>query len=844
MDTTTPASTTASRLIWLLRIAAAMCFIGHGAFGIITKAAWVPYFGVAGIPEAWAWKLMPWVGMMDIGMGILALVLPDRWLWAWMSIWAVWTAALRPLSGDSIWETLERGGNYCVPAALLLLSLGKSWPVAVRALRWGSVLLLLGHGMLAWNGKAMLIGHWHALLPMADAAQFTRATGAVELMLALLIAIEPTATLGIAACVWKVATESLFIVAGAPVWEFIERGGSYFAPLVMGLWFLSQRRSLSANLPALAPAMRVATIAAFCFATVSSADAQDMTPGSRGVSKTWSKLDDGALLKTLRAGGQIILFRHCATDWSQEDRRDLDITKRENQRNLSNLGKEDAQALGAAFKKLGIPHATARSSVMFRTRETAELAFGTVEQTRDLMGRDGVALKKMLMEAPPAGQNAVLFTHQHTILTALPEVKMNEIEEGNCLIIKPGSEPERIAHLAIRDWERLADMPSRELPADLGDAAAMQKAATALLAGLAGTQHETLTRPFDSARTRWAYTPEANRVGVPMREMSPEQRELVFALIGTALTPAATQAVRDTMSVERRIAVSRNGAPLGPDEFHVTLFGKPDSKGDWAWRVEGHHVALNFTVQDSRIISATPFFLGAFPAQKPDGTRLLIGEQDLSRKLLESLTDDQRTTARVGAQLPISVMTGNTVQATPLTPAGLSLPQLTSEQGELVQRLIATFINRLKPTAAESALARIKAGSMEKVSLATIGGGSQDAPTYWRVQGPTFVIEFLHSLKDTTHVHTVWRDFEQDFGSHITGAAPKPATATTAPARTLPTIRQTFSVFDANQDGVITADEPPPQVRDRFMRADINKDGRVTKEELIETRKRAGLPTD
>ena len=109
MDTNTCSFST-HRLVWLLRIAAAMCFIGHGAFGIITKAGWVPYFGVAGIPEAWAWKLMPIIGTMDIAMGLMALVLPNRWLWMWMSFWAVWTALLRPLSGDSMWEAVERAG--------------------------------------------------------------------------------------------------------------------------------------------------------------------------------------------------------------------------------------------------------------------------------------------------------------------------------------------------------------------------------------------------------------------------------------------------------------------------------------------------------------------------------------------------------------------------------------------------------------------------------------------------------------------------------------------------------------------------------------------------------------
>ena len=108
------------------------------------------------------------------------------------------------------------------------------------------------------------------------------------------------------------------------------------------------------------------------------------------------------------------------------------------------------------------------------------------------------------------------------------------------------------------------------------------------------------------------------------------------------------------------------------------------------------------------------------------------------------------------------------------------------------------------------------------------------------MQGAEFVIEFLHSLKDTTHVHTVWRDFTQDFGAHAIASA----TPAAASPRTVPTIAQTFSTLDANQDGALTADELTPQLRDRLMRADGDGDGRVTKDELRAARKRASLPTD
>jgi hypothetical protein len=115
-------------LYWLLRIACVCEFIAHGAFGVITKAAWIPYFGVVGIPERWAWRLEPLVGSFDIFLGFLVLLKPIRAALIYMAVWGLWTALLRPLSGESFWEVVERAPNYLVPLALLYLrGLPASW---------------------------------------------------------------------------------------------------------------------------------------------------------------------------------------------------------------------------------------------------------------------------------------------------------------------------------------------------------------------------------------------------------------------------------------------------------------------------------------------------------------------------------------------------------------------------------------------------------------------------------------------------------------------------------------------------------------------------------------------
>lgn len=245
---------TRAALPTVLWVGVAGCFIGHGAFGIITKGGWVPYFGVAGIEPLTAWKLMPWVGTMDVAIGFLAFIYPCRALLAWAAAWAVWTALLRPLSGESFFETLERAGNYGVPIALLVaaglhggwfMRLPAQWTEltdAVRSrlawtLRLVTATLLVGHGGLGFFvQKAGLTKHY-AAIGFAEPERITPLVGGFELILAVAVLALPRPALLIGVCGWKVATECLFLVsrAPAPMFEVIERFGSYTAPLALAL---------------------------------------------------------------------------------------------------------------------------------------------------------------------------------------------------------------------------------------------------------------------------------------------------------------------------------------------------------------------------------------------------------------------------------------------------------------------------------------------------------------------------------------------------------------------------------------------------------------------------------
>ncbi|HVV02624.1 MAG TPA: hypothetical protein VHC96_00315 [Puia sp.] len=238
------------KIHYTLRIAIAMCFIGHGTFGIITKAVWTHYFAVFGIGRALAYRLMPWVGTVDILLGLLTLVRPIRAIAGWLVVWGLITAALRPLSGEPFAELIERGGNFGAPLAFLLLSGGMGWWKKVRpedsghlpqvaiCLRIAGFLLLTGHGWLNLIEKKGLIDQY-AGLGFAHPENIALWAGLFEITAAISILIRPLRPLLFMLIIWKMGTELFY--PSHEVFEWIERGGSY--GVLLALWFVTKERS-------------------------------------------------------------------------------------------------------------------------------------------------------------------------------------------------------------------------------------------------------------------------------------------------------------------------------------------------------------------------------------------------------------------------------------------------------------------------------------------------------------------------------------------------------------------------------------------------------------------------
>ncbi|MGN8070010.1 hypothetical protein [Mucilaginibacter sp. 22184] len=244
--------TTDQKIYFTLRLACAMCFIGHGAFGIITKPIWCNYFAVVGIGHDAAYHLMPIVGSVDILLGISMLVYPTRAVAGWLVIWGLVTATMRPLSGEPFAEFIERAGNFGAPLALLIVQGGikmplKQWfarmndqvviesPVlktVVNSLRVIAFLLLLGHGWLNLIQKAGLLKQYQSL-GFHDPVKTALIVGGFEILSALSILIRPFQNLLLVFIIWKIGSELFY--PHYELFEWVERGGSY--GVLLALWF-------------------------------------------------------------------------------------------------------------------------------------------------------------------------------------------------------------------------------------------------------------------------------------------------------------------------------------------------------------------------------------------------------------------------------------------------------------------------------------------------------------------------------------------------------------------------------------------------------------------------------
>ncbi len=312
----------------------------------------------------------------------------------------------------------------------------------------------------------------------------------------------------------------------------------------------------------------------------------------------------------------------------------------------------------------------------------------------------------------------------------------------------------------------------------------MSAAAEKLLAGLDDGQKKKATFEFDDKeRTRWFFTPQqakgkATRKGLRLADMNDRQKNLTLDLLRASTSEVGYKKASLVMSLESILADLEKGRGMvrDPQWYFVSVFGTPSTTGKWGWRLEGHHLSLNFTLDGGKIVSATPCFYGANPAVVKSGKRKgleTLPETEKPFRALVALLDDEQRKVAHQKTSPFKLPDIEEGKAKPHagTPEGLSGAKMTDKQKAELNRLIEGYARRLLPDVAAAELAEVKKAGLDKVYF-SYTGDPEKAHTY-QVQGPTFIIEFRNVQADSArnpanHIHSSWRNIKGDFG--LTGS--------------------------------------------------------------------------
>ncbi len=296
-------------------------------------------------------------------------------------------------------------------------------------------------------------------------------------------------------------------------------------------------------------------------------------------------------------------------------------------------------------------------------------------------------------------------------------------------------------------------------------------AAQAFLASLGREQHRRTVLPFaDDYRTLWRYTP-VERKGIAWKELDADQSAKAHALIKAALSDMGYHRTQTVRTIEQVLAGIENSTRRDKDNYLFTFFGAPDTNAKWGWRYEGHHISLNFTYDGAKLVASTPQFFGSNPAEVPSGEhkglRMLAKDEDLAIALLATLSDEQKRKAIIATGAPNEIFTAENRVAARQADIGLTFKEMTQPQQDALIDLIMLNAAAQRPEEVARRMERIAKAGYDKVVFAWMGAPDRSAAHYYRIQGPTFIIEFDNTQNRANHIHLVWRDFEGDFGRDV-----------------------------------------------------------------------------
>ncbi|MDB4882999.1 MAG: hypothetical protein JWL95_1765 [Gemmatimonadetes bacterium] len=339
-----------------------------------------------------------------------------------------------------------------------------------------------------------------------------------------------------------------------------------------------------------------------------------------------------------------------------------------------------------------------------------------------------------------------------------------------------------------RSWARLGACAVSLAPLLLSHSLAAQSPASrptpaakvvhTLLGAIPDSTRAVASFPFDSSeRSHWFYVP-LDRQGLTLARMSPAARALVDTLLLTGLSPSGFATAKNIMRHEAILgALEAAGPPEGrrnvrdSSKYYLSVFGSPDASDVWGWRVEGHHLSVNYTGIGASAQVVSPLFMGANPARVPSGPhaglRILAAEEDVARALVTMLDDRRRKIAVFSDTAFVEIETRNDPKARPLNAEGLRASDMTAPERAQLRKLIDVYANRMSATARAHAMRDIDDGGFDALRFAWAGSTAVGQAHYYRIHGPTVLIEYDNQQTNANHIHTIWRDLRHDFGGDL-----------------------------------------------------------------------------
>ncbi len=304
-----------------------------------------------------------------------------------------------------------------------------------------------------------------------------------------------------------------------------------------------------------------------------------------------------------------------------------------------------------------------------------------------------------------------------------------------------------------------------------GAIAKMVSTTNAFLDSLDRKQLAMATMPFaDDERFNWKFVP-ADRKGINFKYLDDEQERLVHNLLKAFLSADGYWKTTTIIDLEVVLFEKEGAARRDTDLYYVSVFGKPSLDGKWGLRFEGHHLSLNYTIVDGKFVATAPTFWGANPATVREGSRkgirALAKEEDLARELLHSFDSQQRADAILRKEAFRDILTGTDVKVDPFDFKGVAMSNMNESQRALLLSLIREYTDNMPEAVAKKRFSALKKAGLDSIRFAWAGGTHASEKHYYRIQGPTFLVEYDNIQNQGNHIHSVWRDFDGDFGRDL-----------------------------------------------------------------------------